>query len=101
MMLTFSMDALSVRGMRKHHHLGTSRCRQEGHPLHHLSPAAGSLPDPVGEVLAELARPLPHTPVADDDAACSQHLLDHAQAEREAKVEPDSVADDLGRKPVA
>src|SRR3954453_8041191 len=26
---------LSVRGMRKHHHLGTSRCRQEGHPLHH------------------------------------------------------------------
>src|SRR3954453_21190147 len=26
---------LSVRGMRKHYHLGTSRCRQEGHPLHH------------------------------------------------------------------
>src|SRR4051812_19638515 len=40
-MLTLSMDALSVRGMRNHHHLGTSRCRQEGHPLHHLSPAAG------------------------------------------------------------
>src|ERR1051325_11255103 len=37
-MLTFSMDALSVRGMRKHHHLGTSRCRQEGHPLHHWLP---------------------------------------------------------------
>src|SRR4051812_39509444 len=36
MMLTLSMDALSVRGMRKHHHLGTSRCRQEEHPLHHL-----------------------------------------------------------------
>src|SRR3954469_13426642 len=35
-MLTFSMDALSVRGLRNHHHLGTSRCRQEGHPLHHL-----------------------------------------------------------------
>src|ERR1041385_6386792 len=34
-MLILSMDALSVRGMRKHHHLGTSRCRQEGHPLHH------------------------------------------------------------------
>src|SRR4051812_28423036 len=29
-----------LRGMRKHHHLGTSRCRQEWHPLHHLSPAA-------------------------------------------------------------
>src|SRR3974390_643075 len=30
MMLTFFMDAFSVRGMRKHHHLGTLRCRQEG-----------------------------------------------------------------------
>lgn len=26
----FSMDALFIRGMRKHRHLGTSRCRQEG-----------------------------------------------------------------------
>ena len=30
MMLTFSMDALFIRGMRKHRHLGTLRCRQEG-----------------------------------------------------------------------
>jgi hypothetical protein len=29
-MLTFSMDALFIRGMRKHRHLGTLRCRQEG-----------------------------------------------------------------------
>lgn len=33
------MDALFVRGMRKHRPLGTLRCRQEGegHPLHHVS----------------------------------------------------------------
>jgi hypothetical protein len=29
-MLTFSMDALSIRGMHKHRHLGTLRCRREG-----------------------------------------------------------------------
>jgi hypothetical protein len=38
--------------------------------------------------------------MADDDAACGQHLLDHAQAEREAKVQPYGVADDLGREAV-
>jgi hypothetical protein len=30
--------------------------------------------------------------MADHDAACGQHLLDHAQAEREAEIEPDRVA---------
>src|SRR4051812_37404943 len=101
-MLTLSMDALSVRGMRKHHHLGTSRCRQEGHPLHHLSPAAGSLRRIrlAKSWLAELARPLPHGLVADDDAASREDLLNHAQAEQEPKVQPNRVADDLGRKSV-
>src|SRR3974390_2614959 len=37
MMLAFSMDALSVRGMRKHHHLGTFDAVRRGHPLHHLT----------------------------------------------------------------
>src|SRR5689334_24248101 len=58
-------------------------------------------PDPIGEVLAELQRPLAYGLVTDDDAACRQHLLDHAQAEGEAKVEPDGVADDLGWETVA
>lgn len=31
--------------------------------------------------------------MADDDAACSQHLLDHAQAERKAKVQLNRVAE--------
>ena len=35
------------------------------------------------------------------DAAGGQHLFDHAQAQREAEVEPDGVADDLARKAVA
>src|ERR687885_295048 len=58
-------------------------------------------PDPVGELLAELERPLPDGLVADHDAAGGQHLLDHAQAEREAEVQPDDVADDLDREPMA
>src|ERR1051325_833219 len=63
---------------------------------------AGQPPsDPVGERLAELQGPLPHTLVADDDAAGGQHLLDHAQAERESEIQPNRIADDLGWKPVA
>ena len=57
--------------------------------------------DLVGEVLAELARPLPHGFVADDDAARGQHLLDHAQPERKAEIQPHGVADDLGWEPIA
>jgi hypothetical protein len=55
----------------------------------------------VRKVLAELERPLPHALVADDDAARGQHLLDHAQAEGKAEIQPNRMADDLGRKPVA
>jgi len=36
--------------------------------------------DLVGEVLAELQRPLPHGLMADDDAARGQQLIHHAQA---------------------
>src|SRR5918997_3935580 len=42
--------------------------------------------DLIGERLAEFERPLPHALMADDDAASGQHLLDHAQAEREAEI---------------
>ena len=59
-----------------------------------------SPPDLVGEPLAKLQRPLPHRLVTDDDAAGGQHLLDHPQAQREAEIQPDRVADDLGRKAV-
>src|SRR6266513_2903679 len=56
--------------------------------------------DLVGELLAELARPLPHGFVTDDDATRGQQLLHHAQPEREAEIKTHGVADDLGRKPM-
>src|SRR4051812_13709394 len=57
--------------------------------------------DLVGEVLAELARPLAHGLVAHVEAAGGQHLFHHAKAQRKAEVEPDGVADDLAWKAVA
>src|SRR5215213_987471 len=76
--------------------------------LHHdlvqmplVSSAGQPAADLIGECLAELEAPLPHGLVAEDDATSRQHLLDHAQAQRKAEVEPDRVADDLGREAVA
>ena len=55
----------------------------------------------IGEVAAELLRPCSDRLVGDDDAAGRQHVLDHAQAEREAKIQPHCMRDDLGGKAVA
>src|SRR3984957_2619606 len=45
----FSMDALFIRGMRKHRHLGTLRCRQEGASTPSIRPqlSANRHPDPL------------------------------------------------------
>src|SRR3984893_8804627 len=51
--------------------------------------------DAVGEFPAEFEAPLPDRLVRHRDAASSQHLLDHAQAQREPKIQPYRVADDL------
>src|SRR6516165_10156796 len=68
----------------------------------HLSPTRGkAATDLIGEPLAELARPLPHGFVADNDAARGQQLLHHAQPEREAEVQPDGMADDFGWEAIA
>src|SRR6516162_11044135 len=56
--------------------------------------------DPVGEVLAEFARPLPHGFMTDNDAAGGQQLLHHAKTEREAEIQPHGMTDDLDREPV-
>jgi len=57
-----------------------------------MSPTPGkAATDLIGEPLADLARPLPHGFMADDDAP-------RGQPEREAEVEPDGMADDLGRE---
>ena len=58
-------------------------------------------PDLVGEVAAEFLGPCPDRLVGDDDAAGRQHVLDHAQAEREAVVQPHRMRDDLSGKTVA
>ena len=56
--------------------------------------------DLIGELLVEFAGPLPHGFMADDDATRGQQLLHHAQPEREAEIEPDGMADDLGREAI-
>jgi hypothetical protein len=57
--------------------------------------------DLVGECLAELEAPLPYGFMADDDAAGGEDFIDVAQAEWKAEIEPDGMADDLGRKAIA
>src|SRR5271166_4201235 len=56
--------------------------------------------DPVGELLAKFAGPLPHRFVANDDATGRQQLLNHTQPEREPEIQPDGVADDLAGEPI-
>jgi hypothetical protein len=48
--------------------------------------------------LAELAAPLADGFVGDDDPTGEQQLFDVPIAEAEAVIEPDAVADDLGRE---
>lgn len=51
--------------------------------------------------ISVLTCPLPYALVIDDDAAYGQDLLGHVQAERNAAIQPNGVADDLCRKVVA
>lgn len=57
--------------------------------------------DLIGEVTAKLLGPAPHGLVTDDDPADGQQILDHSQVERKAKVQPDRLCDNFGRKAVA
>jgi hypothetical protein len=57
-------------------------------------------PQAVGETAGELLAPAPHRLVGDSDTAFRPDQLNIAQAEAEHVVQPDSVADDLGRKPM-
>ena len=60
-------------------------------------PAASEL---MGIRLSERAAPLPDRLGGDEDAAGEQQIFDVPVAEAEAEVEPDAVANDLGRKPL-
>ena len=55
---------------------------------------------PAGELAAELQAPLPDALVADDDAPLGEDQLDVSEAQAEEVLQPDSVADDLGREAV-
>jgi hypothetical protein len=54
----------------------------------------------VGETGGELLAPPPNRLAGDDDATFSQGQLNITQTEAEHLIQPDSVADDLGRKPM-
>src|SRR5271168_2866686 len=60
-----------------------------------VATARGALTNAVGEFPAEFKAPLPDRLVRHRDAAGGQHLLDHAQAQREPKIQPHRVADDF------
>src|ERR1700726_2277089 len=59
-----------------------------------VATARRSPTDAVGEFPAEFEAPLPDR-LQHRDTAGGQHLLDHAQAQREPKIQPYRVADDL------
>src|SRR6202047_1748784 len=66
-----------------------------------VATARRSPTDAAGEFPAEFQAPLPDRLVRHRDAAGGQHLLDHAQAQRKPKIQPDCVADDLSRVAMA
>jgi len=53
------------------------------------------------KLLAKRQGPLPHGLMAHLDASGREHLLDHPQAQGEAEVQPDSMADHFNWKAVA
>src|ERR1700752_2314463 len=58
-------------------------------------------PNAVGELAAKFQTPLPDRLIGHRDAASRQYLFDHAKADREPKIQPYRVADDLSRVSIA
>ena len=57
--------------------------------------------DRLGIFRPKLQAPEPNCLVGDRDATLGEEILDITEAEREPMVQPDSMADNLGRKSVA
>src|SRR6201981_1702997 len=67
-----------------------------------LVAALGRAPtNAVGELAAKFQTPLPDRLIGHRDAASRQHLLNHAKAERNPKMQPSPLADDPSRLPIA
>jgi hypothetical protein len=56
---------------------------------------------PAGVIASELPAPLADGLVGDGDAPLRQEVLHVSQAQAKPEIEPDGVADDLGREPVS
>ncbi len=71
--------------------------------IHVPDVAQATLPplEPTGVLRVEFEAPLPDGLVGDDDPALRQKILDLPKAQAKAMIEPDGVADDLGRKAVS
>ena len=54
-----------------------------------------------GIARTELLTPDPNRFIGDDDSAFGEKILDISEAQAEAMVSPDRIADDLGRKTIA
>jgi hypothetical protein len=78
-----------------------------GDPHHHLvqvpsiARPRAPLAQPSRDRGTEFQHPTSHRFVGDVESALGQQLLDIAVAQREPKIEPDRVLDDLGREPMA
>jgi hypothetical protein len=55
----------------------------------------------IGVCLPKLSTPIPHSLVSQDDATCGHQLIEVPVAQADAKIQPDAVADDLRREPMA
>ena len=55
----------------------------------------------MGVCLAKLPAPLAEGVIGHDDATDEQEFFHIPVAEREAEIQPDAMADNLGRKPMA
>jgi hypothetical protein len=52
-------------------------------------------------MFARLPAPVAHRLIGQDDAACGHQLFNVTVTEAETKIEPNTVADNLRRKPMA
>ena len=66
-----------------------------------IATSGRTLADLVGEDLAEFLPPLTHGLIRHADPTSRQHFLDHAEAQREPKVQPNRVADHFRRETMA
>ena len=64
-----------------------------------VSGTRAARPHPLSIGLTELQAPFAGSFEGEYYPALSHHLLDIADAEAEAEVQPDTVADNLGREP--